>query len=167
MNINLAPVRKEEKEILKNLLEKYFYEFSQYTKYDVNHLGLYGLSNFDFYWLEKNWFPYFIKAGEKLAGFVLMNDRPIIKTDTNYTIVEFFVMHKYRRQGAGRYVLETLFEKFKGKWQLLYHPDNNVSRIFWNKVIKEYTNNNFVLIKDNPEAKYEDGTIGEVIIFNT
>jgi predicted acetyltransferase len=76
-------------------------------------------------------------------------------------------MYKYRRLGIGRYVLKTLFEKYKGKWQLLYHPGNNASRIFWNKVIKEYTNNNFELIKDIPEAKYDDGTMGVIMIFNT
>ena len=35
-------VLKEEKEILRNLLEKYGYELSQYFNNDVNDLGLYG-----------------------------------------------------------------------------------------------------------------------------
>ena len=32
MKIELSPVQKEEKEILRNLLEKYLYEFSQYDE---------------------------------------------------------------------------------------------------------------------------------------
>ena len=35
MDIVIEPVKKEEKEILRNLLEKYNYEFSQYDKRDV------------------------------------------------------------------------------------------------------------------------------------
>ena len=42
MKIELTPVDVSEKEILRNLLEKYDYEFSQYDQRDVNHLGLYG-----------------------------------------------------------------------------------------------------------------------------
>lgn len=38
----LRRVRKEQKEILRNLLEKYDYEFSQWTLLDVNELGNIG-----------------------------------------------------------------------------------------------------------------------------
>ena len=40
MDITIESVKKEEKEILKNLLEKYEYEFSQYNNLDVNELGV-------------------------------------------------------------------------------------------------------------------------------
>lgn len=39
MNVALVPVDYSEKEILRNLLEKYDYEFSQYDQGDVNDLG--------------------------------------------------------------------------------------------------------------------------------
>lgn len=42
MKVELKKVTLEEKEILKNLLEKYDYEFSKYDQRDVNPLGLYG-----------------------------------------------------------------------------------------------------------------------------
>ena len=35
MDIVLEPVKKEEKEILRNLMEKYRYEFSQYDDLDT------------------------------------------------------------------------------------------------------------------------------------
>jgi len=40
MNIELKCVNVEDKEILRNLLEKYDYEFSQWDNRDVNKLGL-------------------------------------------------------------------------------------------------------------------------------
>jgi predicted acetyltransferase len=167
MDILLERVKKEEKEILRNLLEKYNYEFSQYNNLDVNNMGLYGYDYLDNYWTEENRFPYFIKVDNKLAGFVMVNDYCEVKLDTNYTISEFFIMYKYRKSGIGKYALKYILDKYRGKWQLKYHPKNEISKIFWNKTIEEYTNGKYELIKDSNEAIYEDGTIGYILIFET
>jgi len=167
MDIIIEPVAKEEKEILRNLLEKYMYEFSQYNNLDVNSLGLYGYSYLDNYWTEKNRFPFFIRANGKLAGFVMVNDYPEVKMDTNYTMSEFFVMYKYRRCGIGKYAVKYILDKFKGKWQLRYHPKNEISQKFWIKTISEYTKGKYEVMENNPEAMYEDGIIGHVLLFNS
>jgi len=167
MDIIIEPVTKEEKEILKNLLEKYMYEFSQYNNLDVNNLGLYGYSYLDNYWTEENRFPFFIRANGKLAGFVMVNDYPEVKMDTNYTMSEFFVMYKYRRCGIGKYTMKYILDKFKGKWQLRYHPKNEISQKFWIKTISDYTKGKYEIMENNPEAMYEDGIIGHVLIFNS
>lgn len=39
MNFELTTIKEYEKEILRNLMEKYDYEFTQYTHEDVNPLG--------------------------------------------------------------------------------------------------------------------------------
>ncbi|MGN0479267.1 MAG: GNAT family N-acetyltransferase, partial [Hominenteromicrobium sp.] len=74
MKLELVPVLKEEKEILRNLMEKYDYEFSQYDNRDVNTLGLFGYDYFDCYWTEEGRYPFFIKADGKLAGFVMVGN---------------------------------------------------------------------------------------------
>ncbi|GHT99011.1 hypothetical protein FACS1894142_6100 [Spirochaetia bacterium] len=74
MNIKMKKIKVEEKEILRNIMEKYLYEFSQYENTDVNKLGLYGYNWLDCYWTEKNRYPYFILVDNVLAGFVLIND---------------------------------------------------------------------------------------------
>jgi predicted acetyltransferase len=167
MDIKIVPVEKKEKEILRNLLEKYNYEFSQYDGLDVNDLGLYGYDYLDNYWTEKNRFPFFIKVNNKLAGFVMVNDYLEVKLDTNYTMYEFFILYKYRKMGIGKYVVKYILDKYKGKWQLKYHPKNEISKIFWNKTIDEYTNGKYEIIKNSSLAVYEDGTIGHVLIFET
>jgi predicted acetyltransferase len=167
MNITVTAVSVDEKEILRNLIEKYLYEFSQYDGYDVNDLGLYGYSYLDIYWTEENRFAYFIKVDNKLAGFFMVNDCKEIKIETDYTISEFFILHKYRKLGVGTYAVKYIFENLKGKYQLMHHPKNIVSKIFWNNIVKKSTNEKYEIIKDNDnvEAKYHDGTIGEVLIF--
>lgn len=60
MIVELKQVTFDEKEILRNLLEKYDYEFSQWDKQDVNNLGLYGYQYLDHYWTEDKRWAYFI-----------------------------------------------------------------------------------------------------------
>lgn len=167
MNIQVVPVSIEEKEILKNLLEKYDYEFSQYDGRDVNALGLYGYDYLDHYWVEQNRYAFFIKVDGKLAGFVMINDYPEVVSDTQYTLSEFFVMHKYRKLGVGRHAAYHVFDKFKGKWQLKRHPKNLSSVYFWNAIVKDYTKGKYTFIEAHPEAAYDDGTLGDVFVFET
>ena len=102
MQVELQPVSIEKREILANLLEKYEYEFSQWNLCDVNPLGLYGYKYLDCYWLEENRWAYFILADGKLAGFVMVNDyAEAPERATDFSMAEFFVMHKYRRAGVG------------------------------------------------------------------
>lgn len=165
MKFDLVPVREEEKEILRNLMEKYLYEFSQYELEDVNSLGLYGYSYLDCYWTEEGRWAFFLKADGKLAGFAMVNDYPETgKTD--YCMSEFFVMYKYRRCGLGKWTAFRLFEKFQGSWQLKYHPGNLPSVQFWNNVVSSWTNNSYQT-ETRADAAYPDGTPGVVLFFDT
>ena len=96
MNMELVPVKASKKEILRNLLEKYDYEFSQYDQKDVNDLGLYGYDYLDHYWTEEGRHAFFIRVDGRLAGFVMINTFPEVEEPTDYTLAEFFVMYKYR-----------------------------------------------------------------------
>lgn len=165
MNITIEIAQKDEKEILKNLLEKYRYEFSQYDDTDVNNFGLFGYTYFDHYWTEEKRHPYFIKVDGKFAGFILVNDYPEIKIETDYSMAEFFVLYKYRRYGVGKYAAKYIFDKLKGKWQVKLHPKNIISEKFWLKIIDEYTKGNYKIIKNAPEAICEGGALGHVILF--
>ena len=167
MNIKIEPIKIEEKEIIRNLLEKYDYEFSQYDNRDVNDLGLYGYEYLDNCWTEENWFPFFIRVNGKLAGFVVVTDYLEVKLDTNYALSDFFIMYKYRRLGIGKYVLKYILEKFKGKWQLKFHPKNEISAKFWINTIQEFTCGEYEVIENDPTTAYEDGTIGKVLVFNS
>jgi hypothetical protein len=71
MRVELKQVTVDEKEILRNLLEKYNYEFSKWDKRDVNKLGLYGYPFLDYYWTEDKRWAYFIFADDNIAGFAM------------------------------------------------------------------------------------------------
>lgn len=165
MNIELKRVNVEDKEILKNLLEKYNYEFSQWDNRDVNKLGLYGYNYLDYYWTEEKRWAFFIVVDGNLAGFAMVNDYPEANEKTDYSLAEFFVMYKYRRLGVGNFAAMKVFDMFHGKWQLKRHPKNIASVEFWNKVISEYTGGQYRLVESYPNASYEDGTLGDIFFF--
>ncbi len=138
MDITITPVSVQEKEVLKNLLEKYNYEFSQYDAEDVNSLGLYGYDWLDCYWTQENRFAFFIRVQGKLAGFFLINDYPESGIQTDYCMAEFFVLYKYRRSGVGQYAANWAFRRFPGTWQLKRHSKNTASVRFWDRVVGAY-----------------------------
>lgn len=166
MQITLRLAAAEEKEILRNLLEKYAYEFSQWDGRDVNALGLYGYDYLDCYWTEKNRWAYFLLADGRLAGFAMVNDFPEAAEPTDYTLAEFFVLFKYRRRGVGRTAARALFDRFRGRWQVKRHPANSASVRFWDAVIREYTGGRYRLETAVPGTEYEDGTPGDIYFFD-
>ncbi len=165
MNVEIKEVSIDEKEVLRNLLEKYDYEFSQWNKRDVNKLGLYGYDYLDYYWAEDKRHAFFIMVDGKLAGFIMVNDYPEACEPTDYCLSEFFVMYKYRRMGVGSIAARGVLDLFRGKWQLKRHPHNIPSVHFWDKFILEYTKGKYRLVKSYPGAEYEDGTAGDIFFF--
>lgn len=166
--VKLIQVTEKEKATLYNLLEKYLYEFSQWEKTDVDENGLYNYEWIDCYLTEENRYPYLIEVDGKLAGFVLVSDYPEVPGEpTDFCLSEFFIMHKYRRNGYGRKVVFEVLDKHHGKWQLKRHPHNVASVHFWNSVIDEYTKGQYRLVEAYPDSEvdYEDGTPADVFFF--
>ena len=162
MNIELVKVDKTEKSVLRQLLELYNYDFSEYDQADVDTHGWYGYGYLDHYWMEPTRHPFFIKVDGKLAGFVLVNAYCYYLKDTDaQSIAEFFVMRKYRRLGVGKTVAREVFEKFPGKWEVLQHGANAPSIQFWETVVGEYTDGNF----EKYPAQTEDWA-GQALIFD-
>lgn len=167
--VTLTPVARGEKEILRNLLEKYDYEFSQYDLRDVNELGLFGYDWLDCYWTEDNRWPYFIRVDGKLAGFVMVNDYPEVPGRAiDFCMAEFFVLYKYRRAGVGRIAARMAFDAHRGRWLLKRHPHNLPSVAFWDRVVDEYTGGRFERICGYPDpvVNYDDGTPADVFFFD-
>lgn len=93
--LKIIEAKKEDRDTMMNLLEKYLYEFSQWEKTDVKDDGLYGYEYLDCYFEEENRYPYFIKVDDKLAGLILVSDYPEVpKEKTDYCLSEFFIMNK-------------------------------------------------------------------------
>ena len=168
MDVELRQVTLDEKEILRNLLEKYDYEFSQWDRRDVNPLGLYGYPFLDHYWTDCKRWAYFILVDKKLAGFAMVNNyQEAFDRETDFQLAEFFVLYKYRHYGVGRQAFFKVLGLHRGRWQLKLHPLNLVSVQFWGSVITEYTTGRFELVRAYPKTEYDDGTLGDIYFFES
>jgi predicted acetyltransferase len=151
MNIQLIKASGDDgRHIISNLMQLYMYDFSEYTKSDVEPNGLFGeYPDLGAYWKEENHrFPYIITKNEKHIGFVFVR---IIGTGEEYyfSIAEFFVMRKYRREGVGRIAAEQIFDLHKGKWEVYQMEANKPAQSFWRRVIQVYTRGKFTERMEN------------------
>lgn len=138
MQINIEKITMDKKPVLRNLLELYAYDFSEFDQSDVSEFGFYGYQYVDHYWTEEGRQPFLIRVDQKIAGFVLIR-----QVNEIYQISEFFIMKKYRRTGIGKTVAFMIFDRFKGEWKIGQLESNLPAQIFWRKVISEYTHDNF------------------------
>lgn len=163
LNIELKQVNIKQKNILSNLLEKYNYEFSQYSNDNFDNNGLFGYSHLDSYFEEEDRFAYFIIVENNLAGFVLINKHKECDRDIDWSVAEFFVSFNYRNKGIATNIMNSVFNIHKGYFNIKYHPKNIASEKLWNKVAKKYSNNNYETIYNG--EKYNDDSESIILIF--
>jgi len=135
MNVELFLVEKEEKEVLKRLIEEYERELLNIEEPEE-------YKYLDSYWEKENRFPYFIKVDEKIAGFALINDYNLVNKDGK-NIAEFYVKKEFRKNGIGKMAAMEIFDLFKGNWEIRELKENIDGQNFWKKVINEYIKGNF------------------------
>jgi predicted acetyltransferase len=158
MEITIEQVAISEKSVLRNLLELYLYDFSEYDGADVNIHGLYQYEYLDVYWTEHGRHPFFLKVGGNPAGFALVRELEAGPPPL-YSMAEFFVMRKYRRQKIGETFAKDLFNRFPGRWSVAQEENNLPSQKFWRKVINDYTEGQFEEVEmvgwEGPVQKFE------------
>lgn len=156
MDIEIQPAQIKDKSIIQNLMELYMYDFSEFTQWDVNEHGLFGYKPFDHYWTDPDRRPFLITVSGQLAGFVLVRAADSPDQERTYSIAEFFVLRKYRRQGVGRAVAQRIFDIFPGQWSVKQMESNYPAQLFWRQVIWEYTRGEFEEERlQNQESKQE------------
>ncbi len=145
MNFEVLNAKNEYgKEIILNLMQLYTYELSFYedetTNFTLLENGLYDLGKYiELYWKENKRYPYILKYNGEIAGFALAR----FNEEDYYEISEFFVLNKFRKLGAGKYMAKEMFDKFHGKWELRTLLKNKRAQDFWRSVITEYSNGKF------------------------
>ena len=156
MEIKIEPILIEQKSVFMQLMELYMYDFSLYSNDDVNEYGYFGYSHIDDYWNEDGRFPYFIRVGGKVAGFVLVRSCCEYNELPNpHNIAEFFVMQKYRRLGIGKFVASQIFDMHKGGWEVSQWAENIPAQKFWKEVIDQYTKGRYETF-----GSFEEGQVG-------
>lgn len=167
MDIDISVVTEKDKTALANLMKMYCYEWSQYNLFDVDDDGVYPFERCIHTYFEKprRW-CYLVRVDGKLAGFAFIDDDFALSTPSDFSMSEFFVMHKYRRFGVGRRLAAALFDAHRGKWEVAFQPKNVTSAKFWQKVVGDYTGGDYSVTAECPGLHYYDGSCGTVLTFD-
>ncbi|MBI4301000.1 MAG: GNAT family N-acetyltransferase [Chloroflexi bacterium] len=124
-----------DKAIIRNLLQLYLYEFTEFHDVPMSKNGEYDYLYLDCYWTEKKRHPYlFFRRGE-LAGFALVREE-----EEHYSIAEFFVLRKFRQRGLGLACATDIIGRHKGKWKIEFLDANGNVGKFWGRVASNVAN---------------------------
>ncbi|MEM7067081.1 MAG: GNAT family N-acetyltransferase [Cyanobacteria bacterium P01_B01_bin.77] len=147
MKLEISKALKQDKTVLKRMLELYQHDISPFSNADLNVHGEFGYAYLDHYWVEDGRYPYLAKFADKIVGFVLVNTHSYLPK-SQYSISEFFVMKRYRRQGLGKILAIHVFEQHPGMWEVRQLPNHREAVVFWRNTIGGYSAGMFQEIPD-------------------
>lgn len=110
--MSIEPITEINQKTYDNLSQVYEMEFSNQTNFDPDFDGHYPIASpcpdggVTLGWILRDEKKY-------PAGFVIVRKR-----GEYWDINEFFIAHKYRRQGVGAEFAATVMQMFPGPWQL-------------------------------------------------
>ena len=135
-SIDVELVDRNEKSILRNLMQAYRHDLSEFDGSLPEANGFYSLGNhFEDYWIESNRFPYKILVNSQIAGYALVRKvAPRV-----HSIAEFFVPRPYRKNGIGKRAAYLIFDLHPGEWQIAQDEENTPAQKFGKKIIGELT----------------------------
>jgi predicted acetyltransferase len=141
----LEPARAPDAPVLANLIELYAHDLSDAFAIDIGPDGRFGYPPLALYWREPDRRSAFlIRAGGKLAGFVLVTrGSPLSADPTDLDVAEFFVLRRHRRSGVGSRAATRLWDQMPGHWIVRVAECNGAALPFWTRVIADYTRQAF------------------------
>lgn len=117
--MKLIRVTSVRREALENLFNMYVHELSQYSSWLAEQLdedGVFLRGVVDAYMENDDAIPYLVTHNGELAGFLILLKNPTIKRRLDYSIEEFFVVHRFRNSGVARKVWKALFSRYPGRY---------------------------------------------------
>jgi predicted acetyltransferase len=74
-------------------------------------------------------------TGEVPCGFNVVKCHP-----GGFEICEFFIIPVFRRQGLGYRLMESVCDRYRGKWEVKQIEDADSAQAFWKRAVEKYTN---------------------------
>lgn len=145
MQIELVEITAAHAPVLDALMELYQYDFAEFTDEDVGDDGRFGSDMVERYCgSDPARFGFLLRIDGKWAGLTLLHRGAFLVDEPEcMDIVEFFVMRKYRRGGAGEALARAVFDRFPGRWEVREIANNLPAQAFWRASIGRYTGGRF------------------------
>lgn len=150
MNVEIEKILEKDKSILWNLLQFALYDGSFYTDNKINDKGVFEYKWFENYFTDNDRSAYFIKLDDNIVGFAMVNSNLKVKHDCDSrSIAEFLILPQYRKKHIGKMAAYKIFDTINGEWEVEPMNNNYGAYQFWEKIIKEYSGNNYKVYKVN------------------
>jgi predicted acetyltransferase len=144
LEVQVVPALAGQQAILRHLIDLYAYDFSAFLGLDVGDDGRFAFRDLAPFWIDDWRHPFFVRVGDKLAGFALVEDRSRLDGTVGvHDMAEFFILRKYRRQGVGARAARLIFQRFPGRWEVRQRAQNTDATAFWRRAIGGHTGGNF------------------------
>ncbi|MDP1725119.1 MAG: GNAT family N-acetyltransferase [Alphaproteobacteria bacterium] len=145
--LSIIPATIEDYPTIQNMARFYVYEMTRTCGFisDDWHCpkdGLYESFDFKIYFEAPDRFPFIVKIGDELAGFVLIN-KVGVSPNTQWNMGEFFILAKFQGKGIAKQVANMIWQKFPGIWEVLVIPEMAYALKFWRKTINPFTNSHY------------------------
>ena len=135
--VTVNPATPDQRGLIERLMQLYLHDFSEwaprhsvYGEVDADGLFPYP-PGLDSYWQEPGREPLLIRAGDALAGFVLLNRWSALDRPLDQAVAEFFVLRKHRRAGVGTRAAQAAFRRHPGRWEVPVAAYNPAALQFW------------------------------------
>jgi predicted acetyltransferase len=139
IGVEVIPAPPEQEPVLANMLELYAHDFSEFCDLKLGADGRFGYERLPLYWTEPDRHPFLIKAGGRLAGFVLVRRGSEVSDDADaWDVAEFFVVRGLRGRGVGTEAAHEVWRRFPGRWEVRVMERNRKAKEFWARAIKDF-----------------------------
>jgi predicted acetyltransferase len=143
-NIQLVTATIKDYQLIQNMARFYVYDLSREcgqtsSDWKLPEDGLYESFDFKHYLTEQFKKAFLVKVSEEIAGFVLINQ----EKEGVWNMGEFFIIARFQGKGIASIVAQKTWKLFPGKWQISVIPENKKAIAFWEKNIKDFTEDTF------------------------
>ncbi|MDR0569415.1 MAG: GNAT family N-acetyltransferase [Spirochaetaceae bacterium] len=154
METVIERIRFEDRELLGDMPQKYQHEIRResFPAFAVDDAVSIDFPNFDNYWNDSEYVPFFIKADGEIAGFVFVDKYfwVLSKAERHYNVSDIYVREEYRGKGIGKAAMLALLALFKGVWEVKPLCNSKKAETFWERTLKAYSEETFKAYYSGP-----------------
>lgn len=138
MMIEFRPIRKEERQLLWNINQKYLYEMTLYYPDTMDAQGEYHYGDFDAYFADPKRKALFLFHDEVLVGFAMLHSDSYIGREADFVMAQFTVFPSYRKKHFALDAARQILSAHRGRWEIKYNERNVGAKRLWNAVAAPY-----------------------------
>ena len=155
--LSVDPAGPSDRTALESLMQLYAYDWSEIRRSggpsappehlaQVDAHGRFPPYDLEPYFGDEHRHAFLLRVDDRLAGFALVRAEKALLLDPSragFDMSEFFVMRGVRRLGVGARAATSLFDRFRGDWEVRQRVGNDAAIAFWRRTIGAYTSGTF------------------------